>query len=317
MPLVYIVIINWNGLADTVECLDSLRALDYCNCRVVVVDNASVDRSVEVIRLRYPEVTLLVNSGNLGFAKANNIGIRHALNCLADFVFLLNNDTVVKPDIVTRLLQAHSLVSDPGLLGCKIYYYNDPHRLQYCGGILEYLPELNGYHRDEGVIDIGSYEEIGVTDFVTGCAMFASRELWEKVEGFDENFFMYWEDSELSLRVQNLWKINYVIPSATLYHKVGSSTGHRDHPLNWFYWSRNRIYFAKKHHIPFPALKFTLCRLRKVAGLKWPLRYTGILAEGLAYLCGSLSLMGRAPRFFEGAHESFIEAKLRKSFGKM
>ncbi|GFE61331.1 glycosyltransferase family 2 protein [Geobacter sp. AOG2] len=316
MPLVYIIIVNWNGLADTVECLESLRSIDYSNYRVVVVDNASSDNTVEVIKLKYPDVFLIINSENLGFARANNRAISFALSHKADFIFLLNNDTIVKPDIVSRLLQAHSVLTNPGLLGCKIYYYDEPETIQYCGGILEYFPELKGYHGEEGCIDDGGYDDITVTDFVTGCAMFGSRQLWENIEGFDENFFMYWEDSELSLRVRNMGSFNYVIPSAILYHKVGSSTGRRDHPLNWFYWSRNRIYFAKKHNIPFPAFRFALCRLRTVLGMKWPLRYTGALSESLAYLYGALTIMGRAPRFLERSHDSFLEARVRKKFGK-
>jgi GT2 family glycosyltransferase len=126
LPRVDIIVLNWNGLRDTLHCLQSLKRADYPAFRVLVVDNGSSDASSTSIRQRFPEVTLIENSENLGFTGGNNIGMRQALEEEADYVLLLNNDTEVAPDAVRLLVETAE--SDPriGIAGPIIYYYDRP-----------------------------------------------------------------------------------------------------------------------------------------------------------------------------------------------
>jgi GT2 family glycosyltransferase len=311
MPIIFIIILNWNGKTDTLECLESVSKINYKNFGVTVVDNGSDDGSVDTIRKNFSQITLIKNRENLGFAAGNNVGIRYALNNGADFVFLLNNDTVVEPNILSELVIAYKSLQNPGFLGCKIYFYDQPNKIQYVGGIIEEVPELRGYHPMEGILDDGSFTTIKETEYVTGCAMFASCEVWEKTSGFDENFFMYWEDSDSSLRAAKLGYKNYVVPKAIVYHKVGSSTGGGSNPLTKFYSSRNRIYFAGKHGISFDALIVSIRRVAALLKTRWGLRCTAAIGEVLAYLCAKFGKMGKASRFVEAILESQMEKNIR------
>ena len=130
----YVVILNWNGRDDTLACLESVARIDYPNFRVIVADNGSSDGSVDAIRRAYPDVHLIENHANLGFAAGNNSAIAHALESGAEFVFLLNNDTVVDPAILSAFVDAAERMPDGGVFGAKIYYYGDKQKLWYAGG---------------------------------------------------------------------------------------------------------------------------------------------------------------------------------------
>ena len=106
LPLIYIIILNWNGLQDTLECLGSILKMDYPNFRVVVVDNNSTDNSVDIIRKAHPQVSLIENKENLGYTGGNNTAMRYAMQHSADYVWLLNNDTTVEADTLSKLVFA-------------------------------------------------------------------------------------------------------------------------------------------------------------------------------------------------------------------
>ena len=105
-PKIFIIIINWNGKRDTIECLESLEKLEYKNCEIVIVDNGSKDNSVDTLKNRFPQINLLEARRNLGFAGGNNLGMRYALEHGADFILLLNNDTIADGDLINQLLAA-------------------------------------------------------------------------------------------------------------------------------------------------------------------------------------------------------------------
>ena len=122
---VTIILLNWNGKEDTIECLESLKHITYPNYEILLVDNGSTDGSVECFRERYPGMEIIENGENLGFAEGNNVGIRRAMDEGADYVLLLNNDTVVDPEFLGELVKVGE--SDPkiGIVGPKICYYNN------------------------------------------------------------------------------------------------------------------------------------------------------------------------------------------------
>ena len=128
-PLVYIIILSWNGKGDTVECLRSLELLEYPNHKLLVVDNASSDGTAEAVRKEFPGVELIVNERNLRFAGGNNVGISYAVARGAHYVLLLNNDTVVDKALVRALVDVAESAPEIGMVGPKIYYYQDRNRL--------------------------------------------------------------------------------------------------------------------------------------------------------------------------------------------
>ncbi|MDP2208982.1 MAG: glycosyltransferase family 2 protein, partial [Bacteroidota bacterium] len=169
-PLVYIIVLTWNGKKDTLECLSSLKGIVYPNYRVLVVDNASVDGTAEQVRTQFPDVELIVNKDNLRFAGGNNVGIEYALSKYADYILLLNNDTTVDKTFIDELVSTAESDTQIGMVGPKMYYYSNPNRIWYAGGKIEWW---KGWISHIGVreIDNEQYDQTEETDFVSGCCI--------------------------------------------------------------------------------------------------------------------------------------------------
>lgn len=230
MPLVYIIVLTWNGKKDTLECLSSLEKISYPNARILVVDNASEDGTAEEIRRIFPNTEVIVNATNLRFAGGNNAGIRRGLEAGAEYVVLLNNDTTVDPQFVTQMVAAAS--EDPviGMVGPKILYYGEPQRIWFAGGKIEWW---KGWMSHIGIreVDHGQHNSVREVDFLTGCCMLVKREVIERVGMLDESYFIYGEDADWCVRGSRAgYKLQYV-PSAVVWHKLSVSTGGH---LSWF-----------------------------------------------------------------------------------
>ncbi len=133
-PMVYIILLNWNGWKDTVECVESCRKLSYPDVRIVIVDNGSTDGSETRLRERFPDLELIQTGANLGFAGGNNVGIRYALEKGAEYVWLLNNDTIADAEALSALVQAAEDDQTVGMVGSKIVYHDDPRITLVCRG---------------------------------------------------------------------------------------------------------------------------------------------------------------------------------------
>ena len=229
-PLVYIVIVNWNGRDITLDCLASLSAVTYANFRTVVVDNASSDGSAEAIRNRYPGVEVLPMQENRRFAGGNNAGIRHALSHGADLLLLLNNDTTVEPQflsaLVTRLRRDNRL----GVAAPMIYYFDQPDRIWFAGGSLSMW---TGTMRHIGIreFDAGQFAAARPIDYATGCCILTKRTVIERVGDLDERYFMYAEDADWCMRVRRAGFGIFFEPEARVWHKLSVSAGGH---LSWF-----------------------------------------------------------------------------------
>jgi len=251
IPKVTIVILNWNRWCDTVECLGSLVQVDYPSFDIIVVDNTSTDGSVERISEAFPHVLILRNTSNLGFAGGNNIRIEYAMKRGADYVLLLNNDTVVHPQFLSELVMAADSNAHIGITGPKIYFYAEPNRLWFAGPKRTwfYGRPLELGHRGFREIDYGQYDELEEVGFLTGCAMLLKRELIEAVGMFDLDYFAYFEDADLCLRAGEAgFKLLYV-PHAKVWHKAKSSAMSiaTSSPCSVYLGTRNRLLFMKKH----------------------------------------------------------------------
>lgn len=238
-PRVGIVILNWNGWQDTVECLDSLRGLTYSNYEVIVVDNASTNDSVAQIRGRFPEIRIIESPENGGFSKGNNLGIRAFMEAGADYVWLLNNDTCVESDALTKMMALAE--SDPiiGAVGVQLQRVNGPGTVElqtYGGGLIDMSTgRSHEIHR------------VGLTpDFITAASVLLKKEALEKVGLLDEKFFMYWEDVDLSLRLHKEgWKL-IVAEDVIVYHKEGASAGRKSARAD-AYFTQSLVRFLGKH----------------------------------------------------------------------
>jgi GT2 family glycosyltransferase len=244
MSRVVIIVLNWNGLADTLKCLESLVCLDYPDYKVVVVDNGSTDGSPAHIRERFPDVALIENGENLGFAGGNNVGLRWALGQGADYVLLLNNDTEVAKDSLSLLVKAAEADQRIGVAGPTVCYYDRPPIIWSAGGGIDWRRGktwMMGLNEP----DIGQFgEDPREVDFVTGCVLLVRARAVEEVGELDERFFMYYEDTEWCVRIARAGYCIVHVPRAKVWHKI-SPGEQADSPLIHYYMTRNRLLFLK------------------------------------------------------------------------
>lgn len=249
MKKISIILVNYNGNLDTLDCIKSIKKSNYENYNIIVVDNESKMQnyiSLSNDLLHQQDVILIRSDKNLGFAGGNNIGIKYALDKLkSDYVLLLNNDTVIKEDTLSELVKAAEKFKDSGIIGGKIYYYLERNKIWYAGGYINWR-RFTTFNKGIGEIDTGQYDEIQETEFITGCTMLIKSEVIEKVGYLPEEYFMYYEDTDYNIQAIYAGYKLYYTPKAVIYHKVSSSTGGEESSFSIEYGTRNRRYFMKK-----------------------------------------------------------------------
>jgi len=217
-PLVSIIILNYNGLNDLKECIDSLYNLSYKNFELILVDNNSQDKSVELIRKNYREVKIIQLDKNYGYSKGNNIGVRQARG---KYIVLLNMDTVVDKNWLSELVKVAEQSKNIGIVGSKNYYYDDRTKISFGIGLCNKLgnPKIIGLNKKDNIL-VNTQTECF---FVCGASLLLKRELYEKIELFDPAYFAYYEDVDLCWRAWiSSYKVIYA-PKSYLYHKIGVS----------------------------------------------------------------------------------------------
>ena len=238
-----IVLVNYNGMRFMPDCLESLSRIDYPHARVVIVDNASTDGSADWAAAHFPNFALVRHADNLGITGGNNAGIEWCLGNGCDWVLLLNNDTIVEPDFLSRLM-AHA---EPDcLLVPKIYFHDDRALLNNHLGTFDYR---RGIHRDwfYGQPDSPASREVRMATMANTCAMLIPQEVSARVGPMDDAYFIYCDDTDFITRaVRSGCRIKFV-PDAILYHRESSSSGGTESPLTVYYATRNRLYFMGKH----------------------------------------------------------------------
>jgi GT2 family glycosyltransferase len=245
-PKIYVIILNWNLPQETLACVRSVEQSSLDHFQMVVVDNGSTDNSPDLFKQQLRGNPLLISSKNLGYAGGNNLGIRWALKNKADYVLLLNNDTLVDSRMIEFLLGAAESDPNVGILSPAIYYYDDPGRIWRLGAV---QPDWWLLPREVGrnAVDNNQYRQTLSVDFVTGCAMWIKCALFEDVGLLDERFFMYYEDADFCVRARHKgWRIK-VVPEAKIWHKVSRSLS-RQASLASFYRIRNRLVFYNRHY---------------------------------------------------------------------
>lgn len=315
-PLVWIIVLNWNGKQHLQDCLGSLKSIDYPNYKVLLVDNDSQDGSVSFVEENFPDVQRIVNYGNLGFAEGNNVGIRHALSQGADYIVLLNNDTRVEPDFLSRLINRGEEKKDVGVLGGKVLMFDNPGSVNSTGVNLNRF--AYGWDRDFGEQATQVNRAGGEVLGVTGCLMAVKREVFERIGLLAPEYFAYLEDVDFCLRVWKYtdFKIEYV-PDSVIYHKFSASIS-RDSPFKRRLMTRNqyRIFFG---HFPawdimkiFPL--FTLHRSLRLLGHLRRLDFELFFIEALIllkhWILFPLTVFARIKEQRRGVDMSFFREKV-------
>lgn len=247
-PLVHILVLNFNRCADTVECLFSLQRISYEAAKIVLIDNNSSDGSKEKIREMFPNVTIIQNEANLGFAGGFNRGIKNSILNGAEYLLLLNNDTVVAPEIIDEFLKAITAFPKAGILGAKILYYGQDNKIWSMGA--RWNPGEVGFnHLGWGELDDGkNWEEVLPVDYVNGCALFFPRELVEKIGMMEEKFFLNWEEIDWCYRARRAGYSCLAVPGAKIWHKISASFSEGfGGPLWSYYMWRNRFLWIERN----------------------------------------------------------------------
>lgn len=280
MNPVTIILVNWNGWQDTVECLESLLLLEYPDFRIIVCDNGSSDNSLQEIKnwadcreIHYAEyqrieaeacgsrsadplLTLIRNGENLGFAGGNNTGLRYAMaRGDADYCWLLNNDTVVEPDSLKQMVMRMLQQPAAGICGSTIRLYHDRQQIQALGGG-HYcrwigLPWHYGRFSTWGAAVNTKRAELWM-NYVEGASMLVSRQFLDEIGLLCEDYFLYFEEADWANRAEGRFKLGYA-PQSIVYHKVGGSIGTSSNPAKMSYISdyfniRNRLLFTRRFY---------------------------------------------------------------------
>lgn len=245
-PEVYILLLTYNQKSHTLECIKSLKKLDYSNYKIIVVDNGSSDGIADEIYKLYPEIILLRSKINLGCAAGRNLGIRYFLDhTTADFLFFLDNDTEVDNGLLKELVKVASETS-ADVFGMKVYYKGEPDKFWFAGGGRINWPKGSFYDSGQGGIDNGQFDKAKEIDSIPGGFTFIKREVLDKVGGLDERYFIYYEDPDWCLRVRKAGFKMAFAPKAKVWHKASSSLG-IESPAFYYYRTRNRLLFVREN----------------------------------------------------------------------
>jgi len=245
-PRVSIIILNWNGLKDTIECLESLHGITYPDYQILVVDNGSTGDDVKVLREHFGDyIHIIENDKNYGFAEGNNIGLRYALtNHNPHYLLLLNNDIIVDPDFLTELVKAAENNPEIGLLGPVVYdYYKQSvvrgtgsgQRISWWRGTFVSLMSSKSGQEVDGIRE---------ADYIEGSCMLVRRNVIDQVGMLDSVYFAYWEEADWCVRIKRAgYKVCCVL-SSKIWHKVQPS--YLD-TRKLYYFLRNDILFMRKN----------------------------------------------------------------------
>lgn len=285
MEHVVISLINYNGAKNTNACLASLQtlSLEDTSLEIVVIDNASLEPfSVDKHMLQKFPIHVIENSVNKGFSGGHNYGIRHGLKKKADYILILNNDTVVDRNLVKALIKSIKQGKKVGIVSPKIYFkkgsefyqdrYTEKERgkvIWYAGGKMDW-ENVIGKHRGVDQVDTGQFDTSEEVGLATGCCMLITRQVIERVGMFDERYFLYYEDADYSERAKQKGFRIFYEPNAYLWHANAGSTGGSGSQLQDYFISRNRMLFG----LTYAPIKTKLALLKEsvrllISGRPW------------------------------------------------
>lgn len=246
LPLTYIVVLAWNGWTDTEECLRSLSPVITEGFRVLLVDNGSTDDTPENARKHFPAVEVIENGGNIGFPGGNNVGIREALRHGAEYVILLNNDTVVAEDFARELLIVAMSDKRIGMVTSKIYFYDRPEVIWFAGGDFSTWTGRSR-HAGFGEYDRGQFDEVTDIGRPCGCSLLVTRKFIEDVGLMNEDLFLYGEEIDFALRARRKGYRCMLAPCSRVWHKWAAASGGARSGNYLYYSVRNMLRLLNVH----------------------------------------------------------------------
>lgn len=238
MPKVFILVLNYNGRQTVLNCLKSIYAQDYPNFEVVLIDNNSTDESFELAKQNFSNAHFIKNNFNLGFAAGNNVGIRFALEKFADYVFLLNNDAYLEKNTLSLLIQ--KAAKNPTALVSPLIEKNDG-ATWFAEGKINWLTMKTMHIRKN------TKNKCHSSEYLTGCALLVGKKVFQKIGLMDENFFLYYEDADFSLRAKKAGFSLLVYPEAKIIHDEQSNENNPE-KIYWLVVSGLRFF---QKHTPF------------------------------------------------------------------
>lgn len=249
--MIYIIIVNYNGLKDTLECLESLTHIEYHDYKIIVVDNGSTDNSLETLRNLENDSLIVLNAGrNTGFSGGNNVGIKYAMEHNASHVLLLNNDTIVETDFLLPLVETTKRRNNQAVVTPKILYEFDKKTIWYAGGTFDKLTSRTssfGIHEK----DSERFDKEKDVSFISGCCMLLPVSVINSVGLMEEDYFLYCEDTDYCCRIQKHGIKLVYQPTSRIYHKVSASTSKLNETMS-YYIVRNKFIIIKRFIvIPF------------------------------------------------------------------
>jgi GT2 family glycosyltransferase len=258
-PKVFIIILNYNGKEFIKKTLSGVLRINYPNFEVVLVDNNSEDGSFELIKREFSKIILIKNSENLGFSAGNNIGIEYALERGAEYIFLLNYDTEVEKNFLTPLIEIMEEDKRIGIAS-PIILNEDGSAIWFSGGKISWL-KMKSYHEDDNKKD--NYFN---SNYLSGCAMLIRSEIFQKVGLFDEDYFLYWEDADFSVRAKRAGYKLAVCPKSRIIH-LEKSQEKKEKKIYWLVIS-GLIFFKKNSSLIFRPYIFFYVLLRRLKNWK-------------------------------------------------
>lgn len=262
MDTIALILVHHNTFKDTRECLTSLAQISAkgFKYRIIIVDNGSQEPFVLPRALERQEIEVIRSESNLGFTGGNNLGITYARDKYEpDYFLLLNTDTVVDPEFLSSLYKRSEQENNTGLVTPKIYfapgfeYHQKRYRkaqqgkvLWYAGGSIDWS-SLTAFHRGVDEVDRGQFELQQESEFATGCCLLIPRVVIETIGLLDKRFFLYFEDTQFSLRCLAAGVKIYFEPTAIVWHKNAGSSGGAGGPTSEYYQTRNRLLLALEY----------------------------------------------------------------------
>ena len=273
-PLVYIVVVNWNGWQHTIRCLETLRDLDYPNYRIITVDNGSTDGSPEHIRAAHPDIEFVEAGKNLGFAGGANIGIRLALDRGADYVWVLNNDIEVEPATLSSLMIVARAQPGVGVVGAAVW---QPATERSEAIIAQEAFVWRGEHREFSACPEPTSDcpkPAHLVDDVAGSSSLMDGEMLREIGQFEDRFFHYWDDVEICSRARSAgWSVEHAC-EARIWHLVGATVPTMGAQAQYYY-TRNWLLYSRwagRGGLPAILARAPRMTLGRIFARRWLLR---------------------------------------------
>lgn len=258
-----VIVLNWNGRDDTIRCLQSLKGQVNAAFRVIVVDNGSADDSVSAIRRSFPEVEIVETGENLGYAEGNNVGIRRELDAGAEYVLVVNNDTILESDCVSAMVREARAHPEAAAIGAKNFSLKNQRAIYNFGGRFDWMgrPRLVKHSHTDDV----QTESPQTTAWLSGCAILFNRRALEQVGLFDPRYFLLFEETDWCIRARRANFTLRLAPEAHVWHERAASFGSKQSAKYLYYYTRNHFLWVERTATP----------------LQMPIRYLGAVYRAL------------------------------------